>query len=515
MAIVSMRHGSAAVSIHRRTRASGTRVSAGRTVVLVVAVSLILGGMSSARASTAAVGLRADIDGRVSAFGGAPTAGDLAGVHLHMPIVAVVDRPGGAGYWMAALDGGVFSFGGAPFFGSMGAVTLNQPVVGMAPTPTGRGYWLVAADGGVFSFGDARFCGSMGAVKLNQPVAAMTASRTGRGYWLVAADGGVFSFGDARFFGSRGGISSGSRTSTIAMTRTGLGYWLLDRDGGVHPFGDARSFGEARVANSLSVGIVPSPSGAGYWIATADGVVRSFGDAGPVGPLAQPGASVVGLATPWGSSSGIALPLLEFLRAYAAHPPEAPTRFWVNAHEIALTFDDGPSSYTAQVLLVLAQYHVRATFFVVGEQVDAHRDSVRAEIAAGMAVGDHTWDHADLTRLSSTSIDSELGRGADAIAAVTGRRPVCFRPPYGATDATVVHEGNRLGLAQILWNVDPSDYLRPGASTIAARVLGAATGRGLVVGIHDGGGDRSQTVAALPYIINGMRAHGYTFVRLC
>ena len=90
-----------------------------------------------------------------------------------------------------------------------------------------------------------------------------------------------------------------------------------------------------------------------------------------------------------------------------------------------------------------------------------------------------------------------------------------FPSPYGSTNSTVAAEGTRLGLAQILWNVDPSDYLRPGASVIASRVLAAASGRGLVIGIHDGGGDRSQSVAALPTIIQGLRARGYTFVRLC
>ena len=132
-----------------------------------------------------------------------------------------------------------------------------------------------------------------------------------------------------------------------------------------------------------------------------------------------------------------------------------------------------------------------------------------------MSVETHGWDHADLTRLSPAAIDDELTRAANAVQAATGRRPTCFRPPYGATNQTVVAEGAKLGLTQILWNVDPSDYLRPGASVIASRVLGVADGRGLVVGIHDGGGDRSQTVAALPAIIDGLRARGYTFVRLC
>ncbi len=243
--------------------------------------------------------------------------------------------------------------------------------------------------------------------------------------------------------------------------------------------------------------------------------MQRFGDATTFGSSAHSQTAIVGLATEWGSSSGIALPLIEFLRQLPVVKPPLPRQTWVTQHQVALTFDDGPGAYTARVLAVLAQYGIQATFFAVGYEVDERPDLVRAEIAAGMAVGDHTWDHADLTRLTPAGVDDELQRGADAIAAASGDRPTCFRPPSGATNSTVVAAAARLGMTQILWNVDPSDYLRPGASVIAARVLGEANGRGLVVGIHDGGGDRSQTVAALPAIITGLRQRGYTFVRLC
>ena len=188
---------------------------------------------------------------------------------------------------------------------------------------------------------------------------------------------------------------------------------------------------------------------------------------------------------------------------------------WPGPHQVALTFDDGPSPWTLPTLAALARAGVHATFFTVGEEVAAHPDLVRAEVAAGMSVQDHTWDHADLTHLDTAARDAELERAADAIRAATGRTPSCFRPPYGATNASVVSDAARLGLAQVLWNVDPSDYLRPGVATITARVLASADGRGLLVGIHDGGGDRSETVAALPAIISGLRARGYQFVTLC
>ncbi len=481
----------------------------------VVSLFAILVVPSASRAATtvAPSAWLADVNGHVATAGTAPNGGDLGAGTPRLAVIAIAGRPRGRGYWMAALDGGVFAFGGAPFFGSHGGEPLNQPVVGIAPTPGGLGYWLVGADGGIFSYGDARFFGSLGSLSLNAPIVGAVSTPDGRGYWLVGADGGVFTFGDAPFAGSLGGRRVEVPISTIAVTSTGRGYWLLDRAGGVHVFGDARSWGSANVGASIAVGIVPAPGGNGYWIAAADGTVRSFGDAGPVGSLTHLAGPTVGMASPWASSSGFALPLLEFVRSLAR--PRAPARTWVGPHEVALTFDDGPGAYTAPVIAALTKYGVTATFFVVGPQVVERPDLVRAEIGSGMAVGDHAWDHVDLTRLPAANVADELRRGAATITAATGRAPVCFRPPYGATNPTVVQAGSRLGLTQILWNVDPSDYLRPGAAAIVARVLASASGRGLVVGIHDGGGDRSQTVAALPAIIFGLRSRGYTFVRLC
>jgi peptidoglycan/xylan/chitin deacetylase (PgdA/CDA1 family)/TM2 domain-containing membrane protein YozV len=447
-------------------------------------------------------------DGGVFALGSAPFRGSLGGRHLNQPVIAVAGNRSGTGYWLAALDGGVFSFGEAHFYGSLGSTHLNQPIVDMVATLNGAGYWLVAADGGVFSFGDAQFYGSLGAKHLNQPITGMVPTPSGGGYWLVAADGGVFSFGDAQFYGSLGGAGVTPAIAALAATPNGHGYWLLRRDGGVSHFGNAAALPGAAGAAGLAVGLVPTTAGAGYWIAFTDGTVRAFGDAAPVGlPPIRLAAPVVGIATPWASSSGFALPLLEFLRARQ--------RTWVGPHEVALTFDDGPGAYTLAVLAVLARYHVPVTFFTVGYLAAARPDLLVAEANAGMSVQAHSWDHADLTRVSIPVIDDKLTLTANAIQAAIGRRPTCFRPPYGSTNSTVVAEGAKLGLAQILWNVDPSDYRQPGANVIASRVLAAATGRGLVVGIHDGGGDRSQTVAALPAIIQGLHARGYTFVRLC
>ena len=341
-------------------------------------------------------------DGGVFALGSAPFRGSVGGMHLNQPVIAVAGNPSGSGYWLAALDGGVFTFGDARFHGSLGSTHLNMPIVDMVATPSGGGYWLVAADGGVFSFGDARFHGSLGATHLNQPITGMVPTPSGGGYWLVAADGGVFSFGDAHFYGSLGGTRVTPAIAALAATPDGHGYWLLRRDGGVYHFGTAAPLPDAAGAGVLAVGLVPTRSGGGYWIAFADGTVRAFGDASPVAlPPIRLAAPVVGIATPWASSSGYAL-LLEFLRARQ--------RTWVGPHEVALTFDDGPSDYTLAVLAVLARYQVPATFFTVGELAAAQPDLLAPRRTRGC-------------RLRSTT-------------GVTPTSPVC-RSPRSTTSSSV------------------------------------------------------------------------------
>jgi peptidoglycan/xylan/chitin deacetylase (PgdA/CDA1 family) len=487
--------------------------------LLVLVVSVFAAGTADAGreplVAVSASGLwTASTAGGVFALGGASLHGSVAGLPLREPVIAVAATPSGAGYWLAALDGGVFAFGDAHYYGSMGGVALNEPIVGLAATVTGRGYWLVGADGGVFSFGDAHFFGSTGGYRLNQPVVAMTATPTGGGYWLVARDGGVFSFGDAHFYGSTGGIRLNEPIASMGAAPNGHGYWLLGRDGGVFTFGAARFYGSAVGTMSLAVGLVASRTGGGYWIVSSSDQIRAFGDAPAVAAPATT-SPTVGIASPWASSSGLALPLLEYIAALATQTQGPAALTWPGPHQVALTFDDGPSPDTLGMLAALTQRGVPATFFVVGYEAAANPDLIRAEVNAGMSVEDHTRDHADLTRLSPAGIDSELQSTADVIQAASGQRPKCFRPPYGATNTTVIAEAARLGLTQVLWNVDPSDYTLPGAATIATRVLAAANGSGLVVGMHDGGGDRSQTIAALPAIIDGLAARGYSFVRLC
>ncbi len=181
---------------------------------------------------------------------------------------------------------------------------------------------------------------------------------------------------------------------------------------------------------------------------------------------------------------------------------------------VALTFDDGPTPYTSQILDILAREGVPATFFAVGSQVERYPDLVRRAAEEGHAVMGHTQTHAYLTRVADAGYGFEVDRPNSLIASITGKSVGCVRPPYGAVNGTVIDRLGRRGLTTAMWSVDPSDYRRPGADTIAARVLGGLT-PGAVVAMHDGGGDRSQTVAALPAIIAGARARGYGFVSMC
>jgi peptidoglycan/xylan/chitin deacetylase (PgdA/CDA1 family) len=181
--------------------------------------------------------------------------------------------------------------------------------------------------------------------------------------------------------------------------------------------------------------------------------------------------------------------------------------------EIALTFDDGPNpTYTPQVLSILQQYGVNATFFVIGDQVQAYPNLVQQEYAAGHIVGNHSWNHPHLTMLAADDIHTQLSNTSGAIEQATGVRPSFFRPPYGAYNYQVLLQASNLGLQPILWSVDPQDWNGPpNSNTIVQRILNEAQ-NGSIILMHDGGGDRSQTVAALPTIITQLRGRGYQLV---
>ncbi|MGW4424411.1 polysaccharide deacetylase family protein [Streptosporangium sp. NPDC004631] len=179
---------------------------------------------------------------------------------------------------------------------------------------------------------------------------------------------------------------------------------------------------------------------------------------------------------------------------------------------VALTFDDGPHPvHTPRVLDVLRRYRVPATFFCVGLHVQAFPDLVRRIVDEGHLLGNHTWSHPYLPDLSRQEVSRQIGRTGEAIDRAGGGTPVLVRPPYGGRSPEVLTWLAEEGLTTVLWDVEPCDWAMGGAAAIAGQVLDQAD-FGSVILLHDGGGDRSQTVEALPGILESMMARGCRFV---
>jgi peptidoglycan/xylan/chitin deacetylase (PgdA/CDA1 family) len=171
---------------------------------------------------------------------------------------------------------------------------------------------------------------------------------------------------------------------------------------------------------------------------------------------------------------------------------------------VALTFDDGPSEYTPAFLSVLREEHVNATFFEIGQETAGREGTMRRILREGDEIGNHTTHHDEYPGYRDLAATDALIRDA------THFEPCLFRPPGGAVDSAVIAAAGEAGLHTIIWNVDPRDWTTPGAAAVYSRVVGA-TRPGSIVLMHDGGGDRSGTLAALPRIIDTLRARGYRF----
>jgi peptidoglycan/xylan/chitin deacetylase (PgdA/CDA1 family) len=178
---------------------------------------------------------------------------------------------------------------------------------------------------------------------------------------------------------------------------------------------------------------------------------------------------------------------------------------------IALTIDDGPSPlYTPQVLAILARYKVRAAFSMVGQNVSYYPGVAREVAAAGHLIVNHTWDHANLARLSAVSTRSEIDRAAAEIHAATGTVPRMFRAPYGTWTTAALDYCAQAELTPLDWSVDPRDWSRPGVDAIVDTIM-TSTRTGSIILEHDGGGNRAQTVAALQTVVPRLLDEGYRF----
>jgi peptidoglycan/xylan/chitin deacetylase (PgdA/CDA1 family) len=180
---------------------------------------------------------------------------------------------------------------------------------------------------------------------------------------------------------------------------------------------------------------------------------------------------------------------------------------------VALTFDDGPSGRTPAILRVLANHHAHATFFVVGRATVGMEPVLRHIAAAGNELADHTYSHADLLALRTPGQRRQLQWTRGLVARATGVQPHFFRPPYGATGPAVNRLGRSLGLIPVLWSVDSRDWQLPGTKAIVRRVL-ANVRPGAIVLMHDGGGDRQETLRALPAILRALHRRHLKVVTL-
>lgn len=231
-------------------------------------------------------------------------------------------------------------------------------------------------------------------------------------------------------------------------------------------------------------------------------------------------AFVVGIVViPRGSGAAYSPPSTWFTRRAHVFPkPDRLARLPYVAvagkrkREVALTFDDGPGPYTAEVVRTLRRLHVPGTFFQIGVTERFFTDAEAAQRDEPLVtLGDHTLNHRRLDRMTRAQQAAEID-GATAILRAAGvRAPTLFRPPYGAYDAHTLALLRERHMTMVLWSVDSGDYLRPGVDAIVERVLRDVK-PGAIVLLHDAGGDRTQTIEALPRIVNALRLRHYALV---
>ena len=197
-----------------------------------------------------------------------------------------------------------------------------------------------------------------------------------------------------------------------------------------------------------------------------------------------------------------------------AAAPEEPSITFSSVHVdepyIAMTFDDGPSAVlTPKLLDLLAAHHIKATFFVIGENVAEHPEIVARAAREGHEIGNHSWSHPNFAKMSDDGVRSQLRRTDDAIKSATGERPTLMRPPYGSITPREKHWINdEFGYRVILWDVDPLDWKRPGPAVVRNRIL-KETKPGSIVLSHD---IHPGTIEAMPSTFDELEAKGLKFV---
>ncbi|MEP6936964.1 MAG: polysaccharide deacetylase family protein [Chthoniobacterales bacterium] len=182
----------------------------------------------------------------------------------------------------------------------------------------------------------------------------------------------------------------------------------------------------------------------------------------------------------------------------------------VDGPYVAMTFDDGPHvSLTPKLLDLLATHHMKATFFVVGENAAEHPEILQRAVREGHEIGNHSWSHPILGKMSDEAVRSQLRRTDDAISTAIGTRPTLLRPPYGSITARQKHWiHDDFGYKIIIWDVDPLDWKRPGPSVVCERII-KQTRPGSIILAHD---IHPATIAAMPATFDQLQARGFKFV---
>ncbi|QJU11333.1 hypothetical protein FBF25_04175 [Candidatus Saccharibacteria bacterium oral taxon 488] len=190
--------------------------------------------------------------------------------------------------------------------------------------------------------------------------------------------------------------------------------------------------------------------------------------------------------------------------------PAAPPAVNSGGKVIALTFDDGPGPYTAQLLDILDQHGAKATFFLIGSKVSAQADVLRRMHSRGHQLGNHSWSHPELPKLPVGQIAGEIDRTNDAIKQATGVKPTILRPPYGAVNSAVLEQLRLRGMSSILWSVDTRDWADRNSEIVCSRAVAGAH-PGAIILMHD---IHQTSVNAVPCILSALKQQGYSFVTI-
>ncbi|MDH6577710.1 polysaccharide deacetylase family protein [Kitasatospora sp. MAP5-34] len=289
----------------------------------------------------------------------------------------------------------------------------------------------------------------------------------------------------------------------VAVVTAGCGPTHGISQDAAGPVADAVSSGSASPSASVSASDLPSASDTSAATADPSTAPAASGTPTPTGGVPSTRTPTSGTPTPGSPTATVpGGPVIPVIGHTAS-----------GGRSVALTFDDGPGPFTGQILDVLAQYHVQATFCEIGRQAAADPAMVKRIVAAGHRLCDHTVDHPQpMHTLPHDKQVSEIDAAGAMItnAAGDGTRIGWFRAPGGDFTAENKQIAAQAGMKSLGWSVDTRDWSRPGTPAILAAVQQELKPGGVIL-MHDGGGDRSQTVAALKQLIPALTAQGYTF----